>query len=117
MSKLVNKLGVKTPVMDAVNRILPVGVPVGYESVLAAPVVSQSVNTITLSGATHGAKIYYTTDGTTTPTAESTEYTTPFVIASNTTVKAICIDAGHKSSAVTTKVCTWVEPTPPTPTE
>ena len=58
--------------------------------------------TVTLACETEGASIFYTTDGTTEPTAESTPYTEPFEITATTTVKAIAIK-GEDMSAVATK--------------
>lgn len=65
---------------------------------------------LTLSCETEGAAIYYTTDGTT-PSAESTLYTSAGIdINATTTVKAIAIKDGQSSSVVSatyTKVVTY----------
>ncbi|GHV87433.1 hypothetical protein AGMMS50255_7290 [Spirochaetia bacterium] len=78
---------------------------------VAAPTASPGAGAIsvgqviTLASATSGAAIYYTTDGTTIPTASTgTLYSTPFTLpglsATPTTVKAIAVKAGMTDSAV-----------------
>ena len=57
---------------------------------------SQSV---TLSDATSGATMYYTTDGST-PATSSTKYTAPIVVSTTTTIKAIAAASGYNNSAV-----------------
>lgn len=56
---------------------------------------------ITLSSTTAGAKIYYTTDGST-PTSSSTLYSKPISLNESATVKAIAIADGYENSAVAT---------------
>ena len=56
---------------------------------------------VTISCATAGAKIYYTTDGTE-PTTASTLYNGAFTITTTTTIKAIAIKDGMTDSAVVT---------------
>jgi len=55
--------------------------------------------TITLSDSTSGATIYYTLNGST-PTANSTQYLAPFLVASNLTVKVIAVVSGSSASQV-----------------
>jgi hypothetical protein len=57
---------------------------------------SQSV---TISCATSGATIYYTTDGTT-PTTSSSVYSAPISISETTTIKAIATANGYTTSSV-----------------
>ena len=81
---------------------------------VAAPAVSTAAGTvasgtsITLSCATSGAEIWYTTNGST-PTKNgmgSTKYTTAIVINSNITIKAIAFKDGMNDSQMLTAVYT-----------
>lgn len=67
---------------------------------VASGAVSASTK-VTLSTATTGADIYYTTDGKQ-PTSASTKYTTQITISAKTTIKAIAIKAGMVPSDVQT---------------
>lgn len=58
----------------------------------------ENTQIVELSCATEGAKIYYTTDGTT-PTKDSEEYTGKFMVSSDSTVKAVAIKDGNIDSA------------------
>ena len=75
--------------------------------VVADPAISPNGGTynkaqnITITSATSGAKIYYTTDGST-PTEKSNLYSKPFVVSKNTVIKAIAVKDGMTNSKVTT---------------
>ena len=60
---------------------------------------------VTITCATTGAKIYYTIDGTD-PTASSPVYSTPLSLTSTTTVKAIAVKTDMNSSAIATATFT-----------
>ena len=69
--------------------------------------------TVTLSTATEGATIYYTTDGTE-PTTSSTQYTAQFTVSNpggmnggTITVKAIGVKSGMNNSAVAQKTIVY----------
>ncbi len=63
---------------------------------------------ISISCATSGATIYYTTNGST-PTTSSTKYTGPFTVSKNTTVKAIAVASGKDNSNVSSlNVVVWI---------
>ncbi|MBL9180966.1 MAG: chitobiase/beta-hexosaminidase C-terminal domain-containing protein [Verrucomicrobiaceae bacterium] len=84
----------------------------------AAPVispVSQIVSgstTVTMTSATSGAELRYTTDGSE-PTATSTLYSGSFSAAAGTTVRARAFKAGRASSAVVDAVYTAAAAAPP----
>jgi hypothetical protein len=71
----------------------------------AAPTFSPAAGTyttaqsVTLSDATAGATIYYTTNGST-PTTSSTKYTSPITISGLETVEAMAVATGDTNSAV-----------------
>jgi len=62
-----------------------------------------ATQTVVLSDTTPGATIYYTTNGTT-PSANSTIYTTPLQISTTTTVEAIAVASGFSNSPVSSAV-------------
>ena len=63
-----------------------------------------STNEVTMESETEDADIYYTTDGTTTPSSTNgTKYTGPFVLTEETTIKAIAIKDPMPNSPVETK--------------
>ena len=64
-----------------------------------------AAQTVTLSTATSGAGIYYTTNGAD-PTTTSTLYTNPINITSTTTLKAIAVKEGMNNSEIKTFVYT-----------
>jgi hypothetical protein len=64
-----------------------------------APGTYPSAQQVTITSATSGATIYYTTDGST-PTTGSTKYTGPVSISATETLKAIATASGLSNSAV-----------------
>lgn len=75
-----------------------------FQLTVATPVITinQSTGAVTISCATAGASIYYTTDGTD-PSASSTPYAS-FSVSSGTTVKAIAIKTGYNNSDIASQL-------------
>jgi hypothetical protein len=88
--------------------------------VAAAPTFSPtpgtytSAQSVTISDATAGALIYYTTNGTT-PTTSSTLYTGAIWQSQTQTIRAIAVETGCGNSSVTTAAYT-IAPVLPSPT-
>ncbi len=88
------------------SRVLKYKVSVETAAAPTYSVVNGTANGTTLSvgssvalkSATPGVSIYYTLDGST-PTEQSTKYTSPIVISSPCTIKAIAVGAGYIQSA------------------
>ena len=89
-------------------------------SVLPAPTFSvaggtfTSAQSVSISDATTGRTIYYTTNGTV-PTTTSAVYTGPITVSSNETLEAIAVETGYTNSAVATATYT-INSLLPTPT-
>lgn len=83
----------------------------------ATPVLSPGAGTytlpqsVTITDATPGASIFYTTDGST-PTSSSTQYTAPIALSGSTTINAIATAANMSSSAVASATYTVQAATP-----
>lgn len=82
-------------------------------SAVATPTFSVAEGTytttqnVTITTATEGATIYYTTDGAT-PTTNSSVYSSAIPVSSTTTIKAIAVKAGMDNSSVATATYTIV---------
>ncbi len=74
-----------------------------------------SAQSVTLSDATSGATIYYTTNGST-PTTSSTVYTGPITVSSTETLEAIAVATGDTNSGVASAAFTISVPVVATPT-
>jgi N-acetylneuraminic acid mutarotase len=91
--------------------------PPGASLSVAAPIFSPvagtytSAQTVTISDATAGATIYYTTNGAT-PTISSAIYTAAILVSSTETLQAIATASGYSTSAVAAAAYT-ITPAPP----
>jgi hypothetical protein len=89
--------GSNSPVSQVSYTITPPAVAPVYSPAAGG---YSTVQTVTLSDATPGATIYYTTNGTT-PTAQSIPYTGPITVSSTTNFQAAALASGGSLSPVT----------------
>ena len=71
-----------------------------------------SAQSVTISDATSGATIYYTTDGST-PTTSSPVYASAITVSSTETLEAIAVKSGNTNSAVASAAYTITPQSPP----
>lgn len=92
-----SNVSMSTYVMDAGDIVAPAILPAGGNFV--------GYSTVSITDVDSTDSIFYTLDGST-PTAQSTKYTSEFVITSSCTVKAVAISVGGKVSQATTATFT-----------
>jgi sugar lactone lactonase YvrE len=103
-----------TSIFNSANQVQLVlaGVASSSTPVTAAPTFTPGSGTfassqaVTITDATPGAVIYYTTDGST-PSTSSTVYQNPFTVTATTTVNAIAAASGFTTSPVATATYTF----------
>src|SRR6202142_3872065 len=88
--------------------------PVATPTFSPAPGTYVTAQQVTLTDATGGASIFYTTNGAT-PTASSTHYTGAMTVSATTTIKAIATATGSATSSVASATYT-IETPAATPT-
>ena len=82
-----------------------IATPPAIPTFSVSPGTYASAQTVTISDATSGTTIYYTTNGST-PTTGSTVYSGPITVSSTETIEAIATAGGGSTSAVATATYT-----------
>jgi hypothetical protein len=93
----------------AVKAIYTMNVPAATPTFSPTPGSYPAAQSVTLTDATAGAIIYYTTDGST-PTTNSAKYTAAIAVSTTKTIKAIATAPGRVTSALATGTYTILQP-------
>ena len=101
-----NAAGTQQAIAVTGTETLPQAVAPVFTPVAGAYTSPQSV---TITDATTGATIYYTTNGST-PTTSSTLYTGPITVSSTETIEALATAAGFTNSAIVSATYTITPP-------
>ncbi len=91
------------------SALYTINLPAATPTISPASGAYSSTQSVTISDATAGATIYYTTDGTT-PTASSAKYTGAITVSSTETIEAMATGGGYSDSNVATAVYTITLP-------
>ena len=83
------------------NNSTPAAAATATPAFSPAPGTYPSAQTVTLSSATPGSAIYYTTDGTA-PTASSARYSGAIPVGASVVVEAMAVASGYTDSSLTT---------------
>jgi uncharacterized protein (DUF1800 family) len=116
---LAGLLGLAMPVLAQNVSSPPDVTAAAAQAAVAAPVFAPPPGThaaplaVTMTSATAGATIYYTTDGSSPSRKTSPVYKGPIPLTSKTTLKAFAYKKGLKSSGITSGVYTVSAPPPP----
>ena len=95
-----------------IDSVVIYGIPGIVHEIVEMPVISPNSGfvydstQVSITCATEGASIYYTTDGTN-PDMNSTLYSAPFTVSSTTTVKAKAFKTGYDASNVASATYTF----------
>lgn len=95
--------------LESINEKL-VQISHNQHDTVATPAIACEDNEVTITCATVGATIHYTTDGSI-PTVESDVYSAAVAITKKTTFKAFAVKLDMNNSAVASAVCEYVAPT------
>lgn len=98
---------------DYVNASFTITTPAAATPVFSVPPGTYYASqTVTITDATPGATIHYTTDGSQ-PTASSSVYASPLTVSASETLSAIAIASGDTASPVASAAYTISQPTAP----
>ena len=84
---------------SSTTKTTPVEITVAAPQFTPAPGTYSTTQSVTISDATAGATIYYTTDGTT-PTSSSQQYSAPITVSGSQIIQAIATASAATTSAV-----------------